>query len=205
MRFSKEEIIQLLRAWILVALAFSIAIVGPKYGYGALLSRVFFDNFLIALLTVGLGFVLHELAHKYFGQKFGKHSEFRAFDKYLLLALILSFVGFLFLLPGAVYTRGAISKRQLGIICLAGPVMNFIVGSAFFAMMMYVPQGFWFNLAVMGTHINFYLFMFNMLPFWIIDGAKVWRWNKYVFIPVFLLSIAAAFGYPYLAKFLGIF
>ena len=56
----------------------------------------------IALLTVGIGLVLHELAHKFAAIKYGFWAEFRKSNFMLLVAIALAaLVGFVFAAPGA--------------------------------------------------------------------------------------------------------
>ena len=62
----------------------------------------------IALLTVGIGFILHEMAHKFTAIRYGYWAEFRKDNSMLLVAVALaSLVGFVFAAPGAtvIYTN----------------------------------------------------------------------------------------------------
>ena len=81
----------------------------------------------LSFIAVGLSFLLHELGHKFAAQKYGFYAEFRKWNLGLLLGVITSFFGFVFLAPGAVYISsltGQISYEEDGIISLAGPVIN---------------------------------------------------------------------------------
>lgn len=51
-----------------------------------------------------------------------------------------------------------------------------------------------------GMMINFWLGLFNMLPFPMFDGFKVFIWNKAVYAVFFVLSIALTFGSGYVFK-----
>ena len=90
-----EEKRDLLIAWLILGVAFANLLGGLN------ISSVF-----VALLTAGLGFLLHELAHKLVAQKYGLNAEFIADYQMLALAFFGSFAGFIFAAPGAVYTRG---------------------------------------------------------------------------------------------------
>jgi len=79
MKFSKEEIQQLTKAWIFISLAFSIVFVGWR----DLFSATFLVFFVVSAITVGISFIFHELAHKFFAQKYGAWAEFRAENRYL--------------------------------------------------------------------------------------------------------------------------
>ena len=97
MKFSKDELKDFVKAWLAVSVAFSIMYFGISF------DNKFLINFLIIALIVGSAFVLHELAHKFMAIKYGYFAEFRSFDKMLLIGIALSFFGFIFLAPGAVF------------------------------------------------------------------------------------------------------
>ena len=63
MNFSKTEQHDLLKAWLAITVAFAIALGGLNFAQPALLIN--------AAVTVGLGFLLHELAHKFVAQYYG--------------------------------------------------------------------------------------------------------------------------------------
>jgi len=75
MKFSPIEQQDLVKAWFVIALAFAIVLNGGL-GFGS----EFFILIVLSAITVGLGFLLHELAHKYVAQKYGCWAEFRAFN-----------------------------------------------------------------------------------------------------------------------------
>ena len=87
-RFSAAELRDLAVAWVALGVAFSILIleepVFPGVA-GALASAAFARVLLISMLTVGVGFLLHELAHKVVAVRFGQIAGFRA--DYGMLAL----------------------------------------------------------------------------------------------------------------------
>ncbi len=175
LKFSGIEVQHLLKAWIAVSLAFGIVLNG---GIG--LDNKFLFSFVTAAITVGSGFLLHELAHKYFAQKYGCIAEFRAFDMMLILAVIMSFFGFIFAAPGAVFIGGKrISRQKNGIISVAGPALNIVLAILFLGMFYAAGASEMFrSIALYGFYINAWLGLFNMIPFFIFDGAKVWEWNK---------------------------
>lgn len=152
-------------------------------------------------ITIGSGFVLHELAHKYFGIKYGAKARFQTWPTMLALALGLAIVpqifGFrlpLFIAPGAVYiySMRRISARENGIISLAGPAMNWLLAGVFFAVAMLVtPESIIiFQVASLGAAANMGLAMFNLIPFYPLDGSKVMAWDWRIWL--------AAFGFSFL-------
>ena len=154
------------------------------------------NNFFPAMFAVGIAFLSHELiGHKLVAQKFGAEAEFKAWPMGLLLALVTSFFGFIFAAPGAVYispvikgkfafTLHRLTAKEYGIVSLAGPAVNIILGAAFFF------AGNYYHLALLlfAANISFFLALFNLIPFDPLDGAKVMRWSK----PAWLVSILLA-------------
>tara|TARA_Y100000034_G_C6839377_1_gene379589 strand:- start:457 stop:1008 length:552 start_codon:yes stop_codon:yes gene_type:complete len=165
MKTSKKEIVDLVKAWAAITIAFGIVLRGELGIYISLLVSAF---------SVGLGFLLHELAHKLVAQRYRYFAEFRSFDQMLFLAIAMSFFGFVFAAPGAVMIHGLhISKERNGKISIAGPIVNVILAVIFFLLQPILGV-----IAFYGTFINLWLALFNMIPFWNFDGSKIWRWNK---------------------------
>jgi Zn-dependent protease len=185
-----REIRDLVKAWFIISLAFAIAFSG-----GGLFDASILVIFLVSAFTVGLGFILHELAHRYVAKRYGAHAEFYANNTMLFIALLFSFFGFIFAAPGAVVIRGYLTKRKYGHIALAGPAMNILLGIVFLIIALFMP----FTLPVTkpGMMINFWLALFNMLPFPIFDGFKVLKWNKIVYGIVLGICVVAVFGYGF--------
>lgn len=176
-RFSKKEIGDLLKAWIVLSIAFAVLQVGAKF------SLQLVQFFAISAFTVGSGFLLHELAHKYFAQKYGCVAEFRAFPVMLAITLFSSLFGFIFAAPGAVFFSGHnIPKRKIGHISIAGPITNVLLAAAFFLLAFVSSTGTLHLVGTIGMRINAWLALFNMIPFGPFDGKKVWDWNKGIWI-----------------------
>jgi len=188
MEFSRKEIKDLWAAGILISLAFAILLGG---GARALFSfsGTFFIVFIISFLTAGIGFLLHELMHKYVAQGYGFRAEFRAFYGMLWLAVLLSFFGFIIAAPGAVFISGRITKEKNGKISLAGPMTNVILAVLFLIPLLIFREGLLGALLSYGLTINSLLALFNMIPVMPFDGAKIRHWSKGVHT---IVSIIAA-------------
>jgi len=172
--FETKEII---KAWLAISIAFGILI-------NKVYEVAFVSSIIIASLTVGLGFLVHELAHRYFARKFGKHAEFRANNSMLLVAIIMSFFGFIIAAPGAVLISGFVSRREGGIIASSGPAANLILALVFLPLVFVIP-----SIAFYGLMINAWLALFNLIPFAGFDGYKVIEWSKTIYFIMLVLAI----------------
>lgn len=144
---------------------------------------------------MGVGFVLHELMHKLIAQKYGCDAEFRAFNKMLWLAVIMSFFGFIIAAPGAVMIRGYLNKEQNGKVSLAGPLTNLVLATVFFLLLILfenltnLTSKFLFIILNYGIIINSLLAAFNMIPVMPFDGAKILAWNKAIYAIITILAV----------------
>ena len=183
-KFSKVEIRDLTKAWVVISIAFAIVL------SGGLLSFDFLMNVILAAITVGTGFLFHEMGHKIVAQRYGCFAEFRADNQMLFLAIIISFLGVIFAAPGAVMIAGRVSKRRNGLISIAGPAVNIVFAVIFLALSFVVSGGFLGQIVAFGFVINSWLALFNLIPFWILDGKKVWNWSKLAWVVSILVSVA---------------
>jgi Zn-dependent protease len=188
--FSGRELRDLLVAWLALGLAFSLLYV-PVSATNlteVLASAAFLEEFALSLATVGVAFLLHELAHKVVAVRFGQHAEFRADFGMLALAVAGGLAGFLFAAPGAVHHRGRITPREHGLIALAGPLTNVALAVVSLGVMLTVAP----NVGWRGLFINVLLAGFNMIPFGPLDGATVLKWSKPAYAAAAVVTIGPA-------------
>jgi Zn-dependent protease len=206
----------LLVAWIALAIAFTFAFSGGLRFFtdaGRVPVTELAATFCIALLTVGLSFVCHELAHKFTAMRFGYWAEFRKSTQMLLVAVAVAVVtGIVFAAPGAtlIGTAGrGMTKHENGIISVAGPLTNLVLAVPFFVIMVagivltdgsqlllndvFSLSGFLFSLGSIGFMVNAMLAFFNMLPAGPLDGKKILAWNPAVFAVVILVAVCVLF------------
>lgn len=162
-----RELVDLVAAWLILGVAFANLLSAQLFSVRAIE---------VALLTAGIGFLLHELAHRAVARNFGLHARFQAFYRMLAFAFALSFFGFIFAAPGAVYTTGNRTDREQMLISVAGPVTNIVLAFAF----LFVPG----IIGQYGFRINAWLALFNMIPFGGLDGQSVYRYSQPVFFLV---------------------
>lgn len=149
------------------------------------------------IIVVGLGFILHEIAHKIVALKYGFWAEYKLWFEGLVLAIVMAiFLGIVFAAPGAVYIYGGhIRRDEDGKISLAGPLTNIFLALLFLAL---TKTGFFREIFYLGFAINSFLAFFNLLPIGILDGSKVFRWNFIIWfftiVFAFVLFLFAIFA-----------
>jgi Zn-dependent protease len=147
-----------------------------------------------AMLTAS--FFLHELAHKFTAQKEGLRAEFRLMFTGLILTAI-SIISPLFKIisPGAVVISGFVGKKGVGKISMAGPLTNISLSMALIALWLATSH----PILMFGAAFNAWIALFNLIPFGILDGFKVFLWNKLFWVLTFMLSLTLTIlTYPYL-------
>ncbi|MCW4013051.1 MAG: site-2 protease family protein [Candidatus Bathyarchaeota archaeon] len=133
-----------------------------------------------ALLIYGTAFLLHELAHKFMAQSLGYWAEFRINQQGIMITLLSLISPFKIIAPGAVMIGNIASWDHYGKISVAGPATNIGLGLLFLVVKMFTGDPMIWALATVGTSINASLALFNLIPFGVFDGAKIIKWNKYV-------------------------
>ncbi len=197
-RFSRKEVEHLIISGVALAFAFSLILFRKQIFYSGGLSYSY-TFFFASLVAVGFAFILHELGHKFTAQKFGLWSEFRAWPAGLIFAVAMAVFtkgGFVFAAPGATmispmhktrfgYSVTVVDKVQVGKIGIAGPVVNVVLGVIFAGIALFTG----WKLATISAQVNAWLAIFNMLPFGMLDGAKVWAWDKKIWFSFLVLVI----------------
>ena len=191
---SETELRDIVKAWAAISVAFAIALSNSFSG--------FYASFIIASLTVGIGFLLHEMGHKLVAQKYGCIAEFRSFDNMLLLAIAMSFLGVVFAAPGAVMISGRVNNKANGRISAAGPIVNLVLAFVFLGLFYLGLPHLLVDIAFYGFVINSWLALFNMIPFWLFDGYKILKWNKFVYGGIVVIAVVFMFiqNYVHLPK-----
>ncbi|CCJ35003.1 peptidase family M50 [Methanoculleus bourgensis MS2] len=175
----------LLIAWLAISLAFTLIFIR---GGVDIIGLIFF--FVLSLLTVGVAFVLHELAHKFAAMRYGYWAEFQKDNQMLLVAVVMAaLAGIVFAAPGATYIYGNVNRTENGLISAAGPITNLILCIPF-AVLMLFGGGLIGIVGLVGLRVNAMIATFNMLPVGVLDGRKVLSWNP----AAFAMLMAASLG-----------
>ena len=186
--FSRTEIRNIFIAVGALTIAFTITFLGGLAGLIRADLPTALYALVISFIAVLSGFMLHELGHKFVAQRAGAWAEFRAHPSGLLMAIFFSFLGFIFALPGAVYIQGMISRKQNGLISLAGPAINLALGVVFIALYFVTGSELLSTAFYIIGSVNFLLAAFNLLPIPPLDGSKVLRWS----VPAYMAAFGAA-------------
>ncbi len=191
---STTEIKDIIIADVVLIVAFSLTIAGGIPGFSGNHSQAlstFLRYLPIAAIGVSLGFILHELMHKFFAQRYGAVAEFRTSWMGLAITLATGAFGFLLGIPGAtmIYTE-RFTDKQNGVVSLVGPLTNFAVFAAFLGIAFFAHpahNSYLSNVISFVIFINILLAFFNMLPMYPLDGSKVLRWNKPIYFAMMII------------------
>lgn len=193
-----EEFKNIAIADAVLILAFSLTFVGGISGLAAAGGIGNFLQFIpIAALGVTLSFVLHELMHKFVAQHYGAVAGFRTSMNGLVITLLTGAFGFLLGIPGATMIYASnFTRKENGIVSLAGPLTNFAVFGVFVALLYAAnpAQNSYLSMALEFTmFISILLAFFNMLPIPPLDGSKILAWNTPVYLSVLGVIFALMF------------
>lgn len=124
---------------------------------------------------IALSYALHELAHKLTAQYYGLWSEFRLNLFGTMISLLTTFSPVKIIAPGAVVVFGSrVTRESMGKIALAGPLANII------QILVFVLLSQFFPILWLAALWNADLAVFNLIPISVLDGRKVFTWNKKV-------------------------
>jgi len=157
---SSTEIIHLAVATFIV-MAVGLSMYGSGVSWIFMFFRNPFKSLISGFVFAGV-FICHELAHKWTANHYGLWAEFRLSLMGVAFTLISIASNLLKIVsPGAVMISGVANKKILGVIALAGPAISLT-----------------------------WIAILNMVPFSVLDGAKIMRWNRTVWAVVFVASVA---------------
>lgn len=182
LRFSTKEVLH-----ILVGVAL-VSAVGLSVPFG--IRQVY--NPMATLLAVGIftiGFILHELSHKFVAQLHGLWAEFRLSSVGAIITTISIVSPIKFIAPGMVMIAGAATVSTVGKLALAGPAANLLVGLIAFLVSLTSREVMIRYLFALGCWVNSYMALFNLIPFGQFDGLKVFRWSRGAWVATILMAV----------------
>jgi len=160
-----------------------------SFGFGSFGEENWVILFSALAAVITLSFFTHELAHKFTAQRRGLWAEFRLTVWGAVLTSISIFLPFKIISPGAVMISGPASMDEIGKISIAGPVTNIVLSAAFFGPTLLPSSSIISSIFRIGAFFNAYIALFNLLPLGILDGFKIFHWNKVVWAFAFAISI----------------
>jgi Zn-dependent protease len=180
--FSNKEITHLTIAALLV--------IGVGLSLG-LFSNIFYTDYTMLTafaMILTASFLLHEIAHKIAAQKEGLWAEFRLTLIGAILTLISTITPlFKIISPGAVMIAGLADVKRAGKISIAGPATNIALSTMFLALTFIFPQ--YIPILVLASFFNAWMALFNLIPLGILDGFKVFAWDKKNWVLAFSVSL----------------
>jgi len=178
---SATEILVIEIAVIIVALAFMLAD----------RATLTLDMVLIYIAVGAASVILHDFAHRYFATKHGQDADTRFWGLGTIIMFLTAWLyGNAF---GASY-RNLVNRnddedpRKIGLEMVAGPVVSIILTFVFLAMVML--GGIWAVAGGIGFTINLITAVYSLMPIETMDGLAIWRWNKGLYLVLFLSMFA---------------
>ena len=181
---SAVEMIVIEAAIIMIALAFILA-----------------DRAELSLLTVliyiavgAISVILHDFAHRYFATKHGCDSDIQFWGLGTIVMFLTAWLygnAFAQSYRNLVNRPGEEDLREMGIEMVSGPCISIILMLVFLAM---IPLGdVWAIAGGVGFSINLITAVYSLMPIETMDGLAVWRWNRAVYLVLFVPLIAFYF------------
>lgn len=137
---------------------------------------------------ITISFLTHELAHKAVAQKKGLWAEFRLTMWGAILTCVSIFIPFKMIAPGAMMISGSPNGDAIVKISLAGPVTNMIFSVGILGVAFAFPNSIYVVPLLLAAYFNAFIALFNLIPFSVLDGQKIFSWNKWIWLCSFLVS-----------------
>jgi len=148
------------------------------------ISAISTSGLIINSILFILAFILHEYAHKLSAIRNGLYAEFRIQWMWAILTLITAILPFKIIAPGATVIYGMADEKTMGKISAWGPLVNVIMALIILPLAL---SGFYF--LITAVYFNSFIALFNLLPIAILDGRKIFAWNKKIWGILFLVSV----------------
>ncbi len=196
--FRRREIGELLLSAFIIAFLFTI----KSFLYTDLLD--FLILLAIFFIILAPAFILHEISHKIVAVKLGYIAFYSIYPSALIWSILLTtlFPGsIIFAATGAVNIvslDGFYRKKDIEKISAAGPIANIILAIIFYILYKIVTfSGNSFNLSSIilrySSSLNIQLALFNLLPFYPLDGSKIASSNLVSYVILFAVTLLISF------------
>jgi len=122
-------------------------------------------------------------------QRYGMWAEFRL-DMFGAVLTLLSAVSPLKIIaPGAVVISGDSTPDRVGRISAAGPTTNILIATALLVAAEALRPVALLEAMLYGAAINAFMALFNLIPFGVLDGLKVFRWNRLAWLVLLAVAV----------------
>jgi Zn-dependent protease len=188
--FSSKEITHIsIAALLVIGIGFSIGLYSNYFG-GFSFYWTYAMMTIFAVVMVA-SFLVHEIAHKIMAQRRGLWAEFRLTTWGAILTFASVFLPFRMIAPGAMMIAGSPDADGIVKISVAGPITNLMFSISFFGAALFLP-GDYGALMMFASYINAFMAVFNLIPIGILDGYKIFSFNKPLWALVFIPSAVLA-------------
>lgn len=180
---SPKELQQIgVAAVLVIAIGFSIALFGD-FGWSWIAMAAF-------ALVMTVSFLIHEIAHKVTAQQAGLWAEFRLTTWGAVLTLVSVFLPFKMIAPGAMMIGGQpTTAKEMIKISVAGVITNMIFAVTFLSLAFGLPINGFTGMLLFSAYINAFMAVFNLIPFGVLDGYKLFVLNKKIWALAFIPSL----------------
>jgi Zn-dependent protease len=189
-RWSQKEVKHIgIAAALVIGIGFSIGVYGNLSG--SFWPHWTWDIMAGFAVIMTASFLIHEIAHKVMAQKSGMWAEFRLTTWGALITLFSVFLPFKMIAPGAMMIGGQMpSAKSYLKISIAGVITNMIFGVTFIFLTFALPVSTYSGMLMFSAYINSFMALFNLIPFGVLDGYKIFSINKLVWVLAFIPSVA---------------
>jgi Zn-dependent protease len=142
--------------------------------------------------------ILHDFSHRYMVTRHGNDAEARFWG---LGTFIMFLTAWLYGNAFAQSYRNLVNRerketpRELGIEMVAGPCVSIVLTFLFLALS--ALPGLWAKAGGVGFTINLLIAVYSLMPIDTMDGLAVWKWNRIVYIGLFV-PLLAFYCYTYM-------
>ncbi|AWR98287.1 peptidase M50 [Acidianus sulfidivorans JP7] len=195
-------------AFILAIFSIAILAVNRVIYYGLIKGEPINSTFILLyvgfpIIAATVAIVPHELAHRQVARRYGCLSRFTlSFSGFLATTLInlIAFFGLVFFsgytLISCVFSMH--DRKLDGVTAAAGPITNIGISILSYIIATTIPASSISSLLIAYlfyyiAEFNAVVAFFNLLPFWVLDGLKVFRWNIAIWGVLIVISLILLF------------
>jgi PKD repeat protein len=151
-------------------------------------------NVLIYIAVGAISVILHDFAHRYYATKHGCDADIQFWGLGTIVMFLTAWLygnAFAQSYRNLVNRPGKDNIREMGIEMVSGPCVSIILMLLFLAI---IPFGdIWAIAGGVGFTINLITAFYSLMPITTMDGLAIWRWNRGVYLMLFIPMVAFYF------------